>query len=152
MARPLPEDIEAEVSRLFEEGEELLDEEGEEERALALFQAGWDLVPEPKEEWERALQLLGGIGDCQFFLGDYEACWRTMQLALRTGGEPGNPFICLRLGQCGLELGDEREAANWLCGAMMCGGLEMFEGEDPKYWAFLRERIRPPLGGWPEGW
>src|SRR5689334_13837114 len=123
MAKPLPEGVEAEVARLLAEAEELVDDE-EDERALALFRAGWALVPEPKGEWERALQLLGGIAVCQFYLGDYEACRQTMQLALRTGGEPDNPFICLRLGQCHLELGDERGAGNWLTSAMMAGGLE----------------------------
>lgn len=151
MATPLPESVEAEVARLIMEAEDLVDDE-EDERALALFQAGWALIPEPKGEWQRALQLLGGIADCQFYLDDYEACRQTMQLALRNGGGPDNPFICLRLGQCHLELGDERGAANWLTCAMMAGGLEMFENQDPKYWAFLRERLDPPPGGWPAGW
>ena len=151
MAKPLPKSIEAEVARLLAEAEDMIDED-DHEGALPLFQAGWALIPEPKEEWERALQLLGGIADCQFYLGDYEECRRTMQLALRTGGGPDNPFISLRLGQCHLELGDEQQAGNWLTCAMMAGGLRMFEDEDPKYWAFLRERLDPPPGGWPEGW
>ena len=151
MARPLSDVIEAEVARLVTEAEELADNE-EDERALALFRSGWALIPEPKGEWQRALQLLGGIADCQFYLGEFEECRRTMQLALRSGGGPDNPFICLRLGQSHLELGDERGAGNWLTAAMMAGGVEMFEGEDPKYWAFLRERLDPPPGGWPKGW
>ena len=151
MAKPLPEAIEAEVARLVAEAEELADDE-EDARALALFQAGWELIPEPKAEWQRALQVLGGIADSQFHLGEYEACRRTMQLALRSGGGPNNPFICLRLGQCHLELGDEHGAGNWLTSAMLVGGLEIFEGEDPKYWAFLRKQLDPPPGGWPAGW
>jgi hypothetical protein len=151
MVKPLPADVEAEVSRLFAEAEDCSDEE-DDERALALFQAGWSLIPEPKVEWERALEILGGIADSQFHLGEYEASRQTMHLAMRSGGGPDNPFICLRLGQCHFELGDERGAANWLTCAMMGGGLEMFESEDPKYWSFLRERLDPPPGGWPEGW
>lgn len=151
MAKPLPAAIEAEVARLYAEAEKAADEE-DDERALALFRAGWGLVPEPKAEWERAFQLLGGIADSQFHLGEYEECRQTMQQAMRSGGGPDNPFICLRLGQCHLELGDERGAANWLTCAMMGGGLEMFEGEDPKYWAFLRGQLDPPPEGWPEGW
>ena len=151
MAKPLPEDIEPEVARLVEQAEEFADDE-DDEQALACFQAGWALIPEPKGEWQHALQLLGGIADSQFHLGEFEACRRSMQLALRSGGGPDNPFICLRLGQCHLELGDERGAANWLTCAMMTGGVEIFEGEDPKYWAFLREKLDPPPGGWPAGW
>lgn len=151
MTKPLPPAIEAEVARLSEEAEDRADDE-DDERALALFQAAWGLIPEPKAEYEWALQLLGGVADSQFHLGDYEACRRTMQQALRSGGGPDNPFICLRLGQSHLELGDEPGAANWLTGALMGGGLEMFEDENPKYWAFLRGRLDPPPGGWPEGW
>lgn len=151
MPIPLPDDIEAEVARLVAEAEEFTDA-GEDGLALERFRAGWDLFPEPKGEWQRALQLLGGVADSLFLLGDYEGCRRAMQVALRTGGGPDNPFICLRLGQCHLELGDERGAGDWLASAMMAGGLEVFEGEDPKYWAFLRGRLDPPPGGWPAGW
>ncbi|MFO0797023.1 MAG: hypothetical protein U0804_06065 [Gemmataceae bacterium] len=151
MAKPLPHDIEVEVARLSEAAEDRADAEDDSE-ALALFQAAWDLLPDPKTEWERASQLLGGIADSHFHLGAFESCRRAMQEAMRSGSGPENPFVCLRLGQCHLELGDERGAANWLTGALMGGGLEMFEEEDPKYWAFLRERLDPPPGGWPAGW
>jgi hypothetical protein len=150
VAIPLPDDLETEIGRLFDEGEALLDEE-EDAQALTRFQEAWALVPEPKGEWERALQLLGGIADCQFFLGSYEDCRLTMQLALRSGGDVDNPFICLRLGQCYLKLGNEVEAGNWLLGAMVAGGVEIFDGEDPEYWAFLKKRLDPPPGGWREG-
>jgi hypothetical protein len=70
-----------------------------------------------------------------------------MQLALRSGGDVDNPYIWLRLGQSSLELGDEAEAGNWLVGAMLAGGVEIFEGEDPKYWTFLKERLDRPPGG-----
>ncbi|MBY0460784.1 MAG: hypothetical protein K2V38_25980, partial [Gemmataceae bacterium] len=92
MVKPLPPDIEAEVARLYEQAEECADEE-DDARALALFQAGWALIPEPKAGWERALQLLGGIADSHFHLGEFEACRQAMQLAMRAGGEPDNPFI-----------------------------------------------------------
>jgi len=151
MARPLPNEIEREVTRLFEEGEAFVDEE-DDASALACFEAAWKLIPEPKEAWQHALQVLGAVADSHFHLGDYEVCSREMQLVLLSGGEPGHPFITLRLGQCYLELGLEQQASNWLVTAMMSGGVEVFEGEDPKYWAFLRKRLEPPPGGWPKGW
>ena len=151
MPKPLPEKIEAEVARLFDEGEQLLNEEAD-EQALVRFQEAWALIPEPKGEWQRALQVLGGIADCEFFLEEYEACSQTMQLALRNGGGPDNPFICLRLGQCYLKLGRETEAGNWLVSALMTGGTEIFEGEDDGYRDFLMDRLDPPPGGWPEDW
>jgi hypothetical protein len=151
MTQPLPDDIAAEVVRLFDEGEILADEE-EDEEALACFQAAWNLLPEPRCEWDQALQILLAIADSHFHLGDYETCCQKMQFALGCGGDVDNPFICLRLGQCYLELGNEQDAGNWLVTALAAEGVEVFANEDPKYWAFLKERLDPPPGGWPEGW
>jgi hypothetical protein len=154
MAEPLPEAIDVEVARLFDEAEELFDRE-EDEQALARFRAAWGLIPEPKDHWQRALQVLGGIADCQFHLCDYEDCFQTLQLALRSDGVgPDNPWVCLRLGQCYVALGDERQACNWLLSAFVLGGKEMFENESDGYGCrdFLMQRVAPPAGGWPEGW
>jgi hypothetical protein len=58
----LPADISAQVGRLFAEGEAFADAEQEED-ALDRFQAAWNLLPEPKEEQEPAIQLLAAIAD-----------------------------------------------------------------------------------------
>jgi hypothetical protein len=58
----------------------------------------------------------------------------------------------LRLGQCMYELGEHREAANWLTMAFLSEGKKLFEGDDPKYLAFTKAQLEPPPGGWPEGW
>lgn len=68
-------------------------------------------------------------------------------------GEPtGNPFLRLRLGQCMYELGESVEAANWLAGAYLLEGNELFSQDDPKYLEFIKSKLDPPPGGWPEGW
>ncbi len=68
-------------------------------------------------------------------------------------GEPvGNPFLRLRLGQCLFELGETREAANWLAGTFLPEGTKLFAQDDPKYRAFIKSQLEPPPGGWPEGW
>jgi hypothetical protein len=60
----------------------------------------------------------------------------------------GNPFLHLRLGQCRFELGDLDRAADELARAYMADGEDVFDGEDPKYLAFLKTRLQPPPGGW----
>src|SRR5262245_37923369 len=147
----LPKQISTKVLRLFNEGEAFADEEQDKE-ALACFQAAWDLLPEPKGEWESALQILAAMADSHFHLGDYQACYRGMQEALRCGGEVDNPFIRLRLGQCLFELGDLGEARNWMVPVYLMEGNEAFEGEDNKYLAFVKEGLAPPPGGWAKGW
>ena len=61
-----------------------------------------------------------------------------------TGEGYGNPFIMLRLGECCLEIGDEKNALEYLLRAYMFEGEEIFapddEGED-KYFEFLRTHI-----------
>src|SRR5262249_52508764 len=143
--------VSEEIERLFNGGEEFVyvDEYAD---ALARFNAAWDLLPEPKEEGEMAVQILAAIADCHFFLKEWDACRKAVQHAFQCGAELDNPFFRLRLGQSLYELGDEREAANWLVPIYLTEGRKPFEREDPKYLEFFRDKLRPPEGGWPEGW
>jgi hypothetical protein len=144
-------DVTAESERLFAEGEGLVDQ-GCYVDALTRFRAAWDLLPEPKAGRELAVRLLAAVGDCYFHLRDWEACHEAMQDALRCGADVANPFLRLRLGQSLYELGNEREAANWLLPVYLTEGRKPFAGDDPKYLEFFRAQLRPPEGGWPEGW
>jgi hypothetical protein len=139
------------VERLLAKGETLIDK-GQDEEALAQFQAAWDLLPEPKNEQEPAIRILGAMADCYFYLQEWEGCRQAVQHAFRCGADVGNPFLRLRLGQSLYELGDEREAANWLVPVYLQEGRKPFEGEDSKYLEFFQSRLNPPPGGWPEGW
>ena len=64
-----------------------------------------------------------------------------------SGAGYGNPFIMLRLGECCLEIGDEKNAIEYLLRAYMMEGKEIFEpdenGEDDgqKYFDFLRTHV-----------
>ncbi|MBP3959221.1 hypothetical protein J8F10_28590 [Gemmata sp. G18] len=135
---------------LFEEGEEFVDAEMFAD-ALDSFQAAWDALPEPKADQEQAIQICAAISDCYFHLESWSACHDAMQNALRCGASVGNPFVRLRLGQSLYELGNEREAANWLVPVYLMEGRAPFE-DDPKYLEFFRGKLAPPEGGWPEGW
>jgi hypothetical protein len=139
------------VDQLFTKGEEFADDE-EYTKALDRFQAAWNLLPEPKDDQEPAIQVLAAIADCHFYLGAWDACREAVQHAFRCGAELDNPFLRLRLGQSLYELGDEREAANWLVPVYLTEGREPFEDDDPKYLEFFRNKLKPPKGGWPEGW
>src|SRR5438128_686802 len=137
----------AEAKRLFSEGEEFADAK-EDTNALARFRAAWDALPEPKEEQEPAGRIMAAIADSHFHLGEWEKCRRAVQHAFRCGQDVFNPFLRLRLGQSLYELGDEREAANWLVPVYLQEGREPFQADDPQYLEFLRTRLDPPPGGW----
>jgi hypothetical protein len=153
VAKRLPRKLDAEVARLFDEAEAVFDQL-ESERALVLYRAAWALIPEPKGHWQRAVQVLGGIVDCQFHLCDYEDCFKTLQVALwMDGGGPENPWIRLRLGQCYVVRGDERAACDWLLSAFVFGGPKMFENEEDGYGCrdFLMEPVARPRVAGPRG-
>jgi hypothetical protein len=66
----------------------------------------------------------------------------------------GNPFFHLRAGQLlfaldgeAIHAGDGRgTCADHLARALICGGIDLFEGEDPKYLGFVLPRLKPPKG------
>lgn len=66
----------------------------------------------------------------------------------------GNPFFHLRVGQLLFALdGDAIHAsdgrgtcADNLARALLCGGIDLFEGEDPKYLGFILPKLKPPKG------
>ena len=110
--------------------------------ALTCFGQAWELLPEPKTQWEAATWLLASIGDMHFLKSEFEPARDALQYAMHCPDAIGNPFIHLRLGQAQLELGNEPRAADELMRAYMGAGGEIFEEEDPKYLAFLRTHAR----------
>jgi len=73
--------------------------------------------------------------------------WYHPLLHLLSPGGLGNPFIHLRLGQCALEEGHLDEAAEHLARAYMLEGAEILAEDDPKYFEFLKTRLKPPASG-----
>jgi hypothetical protein len=111
-----------------------------------------DLLPKPRTEWEAATWLLAAIGDVQFLLGEFAATQETLSLAMHAPGAIGNPFLHLLLGQVQLELGNTQRAADELARAYLLEGAQIFADDGPKYLAFIKSKLLPPEGGWPEGW
>ena len=126
-----------------EAGQRLFDE-GRFEEAIPVFQGAWQLLPEPKDEWNAAIWLLAAIGDCHFLMQDFVAARRVLLDAVAMPGGVGNPFLHLRLGEIALELGDEARAADELIRAYAVGGPEAFQSEDPKYLRFLASKAVLP--------
>ena len=141
----------SDAAALLELGEEVF-EEGEYTLALEHFRRAWEALPAPREDAPLAVQILVAVADAQFQLTQWEPCHETLQHALRCGLPVDHPFGRLRLGQSLYELGNEREAANWLVPVYLMHGRKPFEDEDPKYLEFFRSQLRLPEGGWPEGW
>ena len=130
----------AKIKALCAEGDDLGDLENY-DAALEKYWAAFDLIPEPKEDWEAATWVLVAIGDANYLLQSWEAGAENLASAMHCPGAIGNPFIHLRLGQCQFELGNLDRAADELTRAYGIAGDEIFYQENPKYMEFLKTRI-----------
>ena len=141
----LPDDIYERITALSQEGNDLLDE-SDFSGALAKYEQAWDLLPDPKEDWEAATWILSAIGDTYFYDRRFDDAINTLSKAIHCPNGLGNPFIHLRLGESRFEAGDRPRAADELTRAYMGAGREIFENEDPKYFDFLKTVLKPPRG------
>lgn len=130
----------AEIQRLSQTGDAFA-AAGDFPTALKEYWQAFDLIPEPKTDWEATLWVLAAIGDANFLGGDFQAGIDNLSNAMHCPGAIGNPFLHLRLGQCQFEVGNLDRAADELTRAYAVAGDEIFDEDDGKYFAFLKTRI-----------
>jgi tetratricopeptide (TPR) repeat protein len=147
----LPRAVSKQVDALCAQGDSLAEQEKFAD-AIKAYWAAWDLLPEPKKDWEAATWILAAVGDANFLSGDFVAGRDNLGSAMHCPNAIGNPFLHLRLGQCQFELGDWDRAADNLARAYLPEGKRLFENDDPKYLAFIKSKLDAPEGGWPEGY
>lgn len=59
------------IEELSETGNEAMESE-DYAKAISCFQEALDILPEPKEDWEAYLWLVGSIGDAHFMMGNFQ--------------------------------------------------------------------------------
>ena len=106
---------------------------------------------EEEEQYEEAIQAWkeAAIGDIYFQKKQYEKAHECFDKARGnlSGEGYGNPFVMLRLGECCLEIGDEKNATEYLLRAYMFEGREIFEPDEDgnddgkKYFDYLRTHV-----------
>lgn len=141
----LDKTISDKIDRLCEEGDALAAEE-EFREALGKYRGAWELLPEPKDQWEASTWILTALGDAHFLNKEYQSALSALTRAVRCPDGLGNPFIHLRLGQCQLETRNTDAAKDELTRAYMGAGQEIFEEEDPKYFKLIESDLKPPPG------
>lgn len=120
-----------------------LAEKGNYSNALSEYWKAFDLIPDPKTNWEATTWVLVAIGDANFLGKDFQAGVDNLSNAMHCPGAIGNPFIHMRLGQCHFEIGNLERAADELTRAYGLKGEEIFSGEDARYLNFLKTKIEP---------
>lgn len=140
--------LKAKLDEFAERGNRF-EEEEQYEKAIQAWEEGLGLIPEPQQYYSETIWFLAAIGDVYFEKGMYTQAHKCFDKARGnlSGNGYGNPFIMLRLGECCLETGDEKNAIEYLLRAYMMEGKEIFEpdedGEDDgqKYFDFLRMNV-----------
>jgi tetratricopeptide (TPR) repeat protein len=145
MAIELPDDVYEKITALCKEGDAYISRDNP-DAALEHYHAAWALLPDPKEDWEAATWVFSAIGDAWFCKQDYQHSLSAFREAVQCPDGLGNPFIHLRLGECYFELGHSAKAKDELTRAYMEAGREIFQHEDSKYLAFLKQVLKPPPG------
>lgn len=148
MVEDLAAEVQAKMDELAQKGNRL-EKEGRLAEAVQAWQEGLALIPKPQQFYSQTMWFLAAIGDVYFQQGEYALAHECFDKARgnMTGEGYGNPFIMLRLGECCLEIGDEKNALEYLLRAYMFEGKEIFEPDDDgaddgtKYFDFLRTHI-----------
>ena len=76
----LDSEIFEKVKEYSEQGETLF-YDGRFSDALKEYNRAYELIPEPKRRWEASVWLLAAIGDCYFWLKDFDnalTCFRKL--------------------------------------------------------------------------
>lgn len=145
-ADELPDAIHQQIVTLSKKGDVLASQSMYRE-AIVKYTAALELLPPPREKWRACTWLLVAIGDAHFLAKNYRSARAALTDAMHCPDAIGNPFVHLRLGQVQYELGNSTRAADELARAYMGGGKEIFAPEDPKYFAFVRSKLKPPANG-----
>ena len=138
MPDSLPDELHAQITALTKRGDEL-SHQGDQRAAYECYAQAWELIPEPKVEWEASTWVLAALGEIMFCRRQFDDAKNLFLRAVQGPKGLGNPYIHLRIGQCQYESGNLEGARDNLARAYMGGGLELFTQEDPKYVAYLRE-------------
>jgi tetratricopeptide (TPR) repeat protein len=98
------------------------------------LQKVYQLLPEPKAEWKAYSWLLSSIADNHFEQDEYQTAFEKFEEVFNLDAESNeNAYLCLRRGQCALELENPTLAKELLTRAFELEGKELFEDEHSKY-------------------
>lgn len=138
----LSEQLQDRLGELAQAGNEFCSN-GQYDQALQVWNEGLKLIPEPQQFYSQSVWFWASIGDIHFTRKEFEKAHLCFDAARGnlSGEGYANPFVMLRLGQACLEIGDEKNALEFMLRAYMFEAEDIFEGDDPKYFAFLNTHI-----------
>lgn len=132
----LPDEIHAEVTRLFQEGANFEDLNAP-DAAVESHTAALELLPTPRTQWEAATLLYTALADALGALDRWADAYEALQLALQSPDGRGNGYVWLRLGDAHRAEGRNPQALEAYTSAYMLEGTEIF-ADSPEELAWLQ--------------
>lgn len=136
----LSDKLYSKITSLCEADDEYCEKE-QYEKAIKKYKSALKLIPEPKYDWEASTWVYVAIGDSFYMLDQYTDALNNFLESLKCPDGNTNPFILLRLGECYYELGNFEQAKEYLLRAFMWEGEDIFDGEDEKYFALIKDMV-----------
>ena len=112
-------------------------------KAIEKFKEAYELMPEPRDQWQYAPLLTSAIAGNYFLHKDYKNSLDYFRELMTFPGSIGEASNHFHIGKCRFELGQLEKARYELLRAYLLDGAFLFEGEDRKYY----ELVKPLLGG-----
>jgi len=132
--------LEGDVISKVESGNAYADQ-GNHEKALVCYSDAWDLLPEPKQNWE---MLSSWVASCfytsYFELGNFGAAVKWARIALDTRSSEVDTGPIINLGMAQYENGQTEEAWHNFHAAYLYGKIRAFEERPAKYLAYYLDR------------
>lgn len=138
--KELDDEVYSKVLNYCNLAEGLVDEEKYLE-AIKYFEKAFELLPNPKTDWDAGSWIWAAIGDCYFSLKEYENAVISFRHGEIYPDNSESGFMQLRIGQCYFELEVLEKAKEYLLRAYLLGDVEIFDEEDEKYKDFIKKLI-----------
>lgn len=142
MPEEITEEVQEKLNALAEKGNRL-EQEMHEEEAVQVWKEALALIPQPQQLYQQTVWFMAAIGDVYFRQEKFKQAYACFDQARGnlSGEGYANPFVMLRLGECCLEIGDEKNALEYLLRAYMFEGEDIFDEDELKYFDFLKTHI-----------
>ncbi|KGJ02321.1 hypothetical protein SAMN04487972_1352 [Paracoccus halophilus] len=136
----LDETVAERIDFLAEEGNALLDGQGDWRGAIEVWKKALGMLPAPDTQWSQAVWLYASIGSAWLEGGDRDNALQAFDNAYRSEDGHLNPFVLLNLGSL-LRGRDDEAAVQLLLRAYMLEGGEIFADGNESDLKFLAEHV-----------
>lgn len=141
MAQSLPTELSQREVQLRNEAA-MLKKELKFSEAEERYLAAWNILPNPKHNWDSSQSILKSLVRFYFEIKNYFESEKWAREIFKCDILPGDAVPYIILGKVFFESGQIDLAREFLIKAFEIAGRRGFVGEDPKYLKFAQEKMR----------